>query len=145
MINRNLKASKSITIEASPEKVWRALTEPEQIAKYLYGTETITDWKIGSPIIFQGEYNGQKYKDKGNVLKNNLHKLIQYDYWSAFSGTEDLSENYSIVTFLIEKPSENEVVFTWMQEGFASEEGQQHSENGLMPMLESIKKLVESF
>ena len=142
-MNKNLKVSKSIEINSNVEKVWEALTNPEKIKIYLFGTETITDWKIGSPIIFQGEYEGHKYKDKGNVLENKMYEILKYDYWSGFSGLEDIPENYSIVTYRIENASDNQVKFTWTQEGFANEEGQQHSENGLNGMLEQIKILVE--
>lgn len=142
-MNRNLKVSKSIEFNSNAEKVWDALTNPEKIKVYLFGTETITDWKIGSPIIFQGEYEEHKYKDKGNVLENRENEILKYDYWSGFSGLEDKPENYSIVTYQIENLSDNQVKFTWTQEGFANEEGQQHSENGLYGMLEQLKKLVE--
>jgi hypothetical protein len=141
-MNRILIVSKSIEINATAEKVWDALINPEKIKSYLFGTETITDWEIGSPIIFQGEYDGHKYKDKGNVLQNKRNETLSYEYWSGFSGLEDKPENYSIVTYHIEDKA-NPLVFTWRQEGFASEEGQQHSENTLYGMLEEIKKLVE--
>ena len=142
-MDKNLKVSKSIKIDSSAEKVWDALINPEKIKIYLFGTETITDWKIGSPITFQGEYDGNKYKDKGNVLENVRNEILKYDYWSGFSGLEDNPNNYCIVTYQIENLPDNRVKFTWTQEGFANEEGQQHSENGLYGMLEQIKKLVE--
>ena len=142
-MNRNLKVSKSIEINSNADKVWDALTNPEKIKIYLFGTETITDWKIGSPIVFRGEYDGHKYKDKGNVLEFIRNKTLKYNYWSGFSGLEDRPNNYSIVTYQIDNISDNQVKFTWTQEGFANEEGQQHSENGLSGMLEQIKKLVE--
>jgi len=143
-MNRNLNVSKSIEINANVEKVWDALINPEKIKTYLFGTETITDWKIGSPIIFQGEYEGHKYKDKGNVLENKMNDILKYDYWSGFSGLEDKPENYSIITYYIENEPDNHVKFTWTQEGFANEEGQQHSENGLTGILEQIKKMAEN-
>jgi len=109
----------------------------------LFGTETISDWKVGSPIIFQGEYEGHRYKDKGNVLENKVNEILKYNYWSGFSGLEDNPENYSIVTYQIETVTADVVIFTWSQERFANVEGQQHLENGLPAMLEQIKNLVE--
>ncbi len=142
-MNRELRVSKNIIINAEAAQVWDALINPEKIKVYLFGTETISDWKVGSDIIFQGEYNGQQYKDKGNVLVNKTNELLQYNYWSGFSGLEDIESNYSIVTYKIESLENNKVKFTWTQEGFANETGQQHSENGLPGMLEQIKTLVE--
>lgn len=142
-MNKNLKVSKSIVINAETSEIWDALTNPEKIKIYLFGTETITDWKIGSPIVFQGEYEGHQYKDKGNVLENVHNKRLKYNYWSGFSGLQDAPENYSIITYDIEELIKNNVKFTWTQEGYANEEGQQHSDSGLYGMLEQIKVLVE--
>jgi len=51
-MNKNLRVSKSIAINSTAGEVWDALTKPEKIKVYLFGTETITDWKVGSPIVF---------------------------------------------------------------------------------------------
>ena len=142
-MNQNLKVSKSIEINASAAAIWRTLTNPEEIKIYLFGTETITDWKVGSPIIFQGEYNGTAYIDKGNVLENEANKKLVYNYWSGFSGLEDKLENYFIVTYLIEKTEEKSTKFTWMQSGFSSEEKRQHTEMGLNAILLQIKTVAE--
>lgn len=62
-MDTSLTVSKSIEIKTSAENIWDALTNPEKIKVYLFGTEAITDWKVGSPIVFQGEYDGHTYKD----------------------------------------------------------------------------------
>ncbi len=143
-MNKNLIASSNINIQSTPEKVWDVLINPEKIKEYLFGTEVLTDWNIGSPIVFQGEYDGQQYKDKGNVIENAKNELLKYDYWSGFSGLEDKPENYSLVTYKIEKLNDNSISFTWYQQGFSSEEGQKHTEQGLKGMLEKIKELAEN-
>ena len=94
-------------------------------------------------IIFRGEYNGHQYKDKGIVLENVENSVLAYNYWSGFSGLEDKTENYSLVTYKIENIAENKVKFTWTQKGFANKDGQRHTEQGLKTMLVQIKKLAE--
>lgn len=142
-MNKDLKASDSIVINASAEKVWETLTNPKKIKKYLFDTDTITDWKKNSPIIFQGEYQGQHYRDKGRVLEIKKNELIRYSYWSGFSGLEDIPENYSTISYTIEELEDDKVKFTWMQEGFGSEEGQKHSQESLHELLVEIKKIAE--
>lgn len=142
-MDKNLIASSIINIQSTPKKVWDVLTNPQKIKEYLFGTEVLTDWNIGSSIVFQGEYNGQQYKDKGNVIENKKNELLKYDYWSGFSGLEDKPENYFLVTYKIESLDENSVNFTWHQQGFSSEEGKFHTEQGLQSMLEKIKELSE--
>lgn len=60
-MKKDLIATSKIKIQSTPEKVWNVLTNPKIIKNYLFGTEVKTDWKVGSPIIFQGEYDGQEY------------------------------------------------------------------------------------
>jgi uncharacterized protein YndB with AHSA1/START domain len=139
----DLQVSESIEINASASKVWEGLTTPRIIKEYLFGTETVTDWKVGSEIIFQGEYEGHKYRDRGVVLENVLNKKIRYSYWSGFSGLEDKPENYSTVVYTLEPLGESKTKFTWTQIGFASEQNQQHSAAGLEAFLKKIKEVIE--
>src|SRR5690625_7173321 len=119
------------------------LTNTVKIKEDLFGTEVITDWEIGSPIIFQGEYDGQQYKDKGNVIENKKNELLKYDYWSGFSGLEDKPENYSLVTYKIENLDDNSVNFIWHQQGFLCEKGMCHTEEGLNAMHVQITEYRE--
>ena len=142
-MRRDLIVSQSIDINASPSKIWTVLTDPKLIKEYLYGTETVTDWKVGSEVIFQGEYQNQTYQDKGIILENVPNELLSYSYWSGFSGTEDKPENYSIVTYSLSKQDDSHTTFTWTQEGFATEEGYNHSKQGMGAFLEQIKGIAE--
>ena len=145
-MRHDLIVSESIGINAAPSKVWNALTNPEIIKKYLFGTETITSWKVGSEIIFQGEYGENKehkYRDKGVIIQNVLHELLSYSYWSGFSGLEDKPENYSLVTYSLKSDDDKKTIFTWTQKGYATEEGYQHSLSGMKEFLEQIKQIIE--
>jgi hypothetical protein len=44
--------------------------------KYLMGTNVSSDWKAGSPISYEGEYNGKKYHDKGVIRKIEPEKVL---------------------------------------------------------------------
>jgi uncharacterized protein YndB with AHSA1/START domain len=145
-MRHDLTVSQSIIINAPASKVWDALTNPEIIKEYLFGTETITDWKVGSDVIFQGEYGDNKeykYRDKGIVRENIPNQLLSYSYWSGFSGLEDKPENYSLVTYTLVDKGNNQTEFTWTQKGFGTEEGYQHSLTGMTGFLEQIKGIIE--
>jgi uncharacterized protein YndB with AHSA1/START domain len=142
-MNHDLIVSKSININAGASKVWEALTTPEIIKEYLYGTETFTDWNVGSEIIFQGEYQEQKYRDKGTILENVPNERLSYSYWSGFSGLPDSLGNYSVVTYELSPINPNQTRFTWTQKGFANEELFKHSENGMDAFLQGFKNVVE--
>jgi uncharacterized protein YndB with AHSA1/START domain len=142
-MRNDLIVSRSIDIKAGPSTVWRALTDPSIIKEYLYGTETITDWKVGSEIIFQGEYQGQTYRDKGIVQENVTNEILSYLYWSGFSGLPDKPENYSRVTYELQPLEPGLTRFTWTTKGFASEESFQHSDAGMNDLLEKMKEIIE--
>ncbi|GAB4014043.1 SRPBCC family protein [Spirosoma migulaei] len=142
-MRNDLIVSQSIDITASASRVWEVLTTPDLIKEYLFGTETVTDWKVGSEIIFQGEYEEQTYRDKGVILENVPNKLLSYSYWSGFSGAEDKPENYSTITYTLRPEGDHQTEFTWTQQGYTTEEGYNHSVNGMGAFLKQIKELAE--
>jgi uncharacterized protein YndB with AHSA1/START domain len=46
----NIKGSATVEIKAGLSQVWDALTKPEIIKQYFFGTNTTTDWIVGGPI-----------------------------------------------------------------------------------------------
>jgi uncharacterized protein YndB with AHSA1/START domain len=144
-MQHDLIVTGSVEVNADPEKVWDAMTNPEIIKEYLFGTQTITDWQPGSEIMFQGEYGENlefKYRDKGIVLRNIPFKVISYTYWSGFSGLEDKPDNYGIVTYSINNTGQ-QTRLTWTQEGYANDEGYERAQSGMEAFLNQIKGVME--
>jgi uncharacterized protein YndB with AHSA1/START domain len=137
-----LTFKKSITIDAPVSKVWQALTDPAQIKEYLFGTNTVTDWKKGSPITYSGEWNGQKYQDKGMIVDIVPEKLLHTTYFSFMSGKEDKPENYANVIYEVQ-PKGNQTVLTISQDNIDSEEGVKHMDENWSMVAGGLKKLVE--
>ncbi|NNL16361.1 MAG: SRPBCC domain-containing protein [Flavobacteriaceae bacterium] len=137
----HFKIQYKTTINASKEKVWDALTKPEIVKQYFFGTELVTDWKIGSDIIFQGEWEGQKYKDRGKVLEYAHNGKLAYSYLSNWSGKEDKPENYLWVCYEI-KPNGNETELTISQTNY-DEKSAKHSQGNWASLVEAMKKIIE--
>ncbi|MFL5812097.1 MAG: SRPBCC family protein [Bdellovibrionia bacterium] len=131
----------SVTISASVDKIWEALTRPELIEKYLFGTTTETDWQPGSPIYFRGVWEGKPYEDKGKVLEFQKPRRISYTHWSSFSGKPDLPENYVTVTYELRAGSDATEVSVSQD---CLEQEQERCETNWKFVLESLKKLLES-
>lgn len=66
-MNTKYQSNYKTIINAPISKVWDALTMPEIVKEYFFGSNQETDWKVGSPIIWTGEYEGTIYVDKGIV------------------------------------------------------------------------------
>lgn len=138
----NFIAKAQTLIDANPEQVWNALTDPMVISEYLFGTQTETDWRIGSPIEFTGEYNGKAYHDKGTILQVLPQKLLQYTYHSSASGLDDLPENYFNVSYELEEEGGKTRV-ALKCENLPNEEARVHAEKNWEKVLKQMKNVVE--
>jgi len=142
-MSANLIAKASTNISAPASRVWDALTNPDIIKQYFFGTQAISDWKEGSSLEFKGEWDGKKYVDKGVILKSEPEKLFQYTYLSSFSNLPDLPENYANITY--ERLEEDgETTLTVKQENVANEEVRKHSEQNWENVLKALKDLLET-
>ncbi len=141
-MEKELLLKTSVTINAPKANVWDAFTNPEQIKKYLFGTEAVSDWKVGSTLVFKGVWDGKAYEDKGYILELEKEKKFKYSYWSSFSGTEDIAENYSHVTYEISEEG-GKTLFILTQDGFKTKEAMEHSEKNWQAIFESLKTILE--
>lgn len=137
-----LTATASITLNASPERVWEALTTPEDIKQYLFGTNAKSDWKEGSSVTYTGEWEGKKYEDKGTVIKAIPNQLLHTTYYSSMSGKEDVPENYADVIYQIETAG-GQTILTITQSNNADEKSRDHSQENWGIVLQGLKKVVE--
>ena len=135
-------AKATVMIDAPPSKVWEALTKPELVKQYFFGTQVASDWKVGSSVTYSGEWEGTKYEDKGIVLEVVPEKLLVSTYWSAFSGLPDAPENYQTVRYeLSPEGSGTRLVVT--QDNSSTQEDADHSASNWKMILDGLKKLLE--
>ena len=90
MISTNNIATAETIINTSADKVWKALTDPQTIKKYMFGATVISDWKEGSKIVWKGEWEGRAYEDKGKILSLEPNKKLQYSHFSPLTGLDDV-------------------------------------------------------
>ena len=141
-MDKKFTAIINMQINAPVEKVWNGLTNPSIISRYLHGTTVETDWKVGSPIQFTGNWKGKDYLDKGVITEIQNEKLLRYSWLSSMSGLEDRAENYSIITYVI-RPEKEGTHLKLTQENIATEEGKIQSEKNWEAVLNELKNLLE--
>ena len=135
--------SASIVIQAPRKRVWEALTKPELVKQYFFGTDLVTDWMPGSPLVFRGEWEGKTYEDRGTVREFEPERTLSYDYWSSFSGHEDTPERRQIIRYeLADKDGGVEVKVH--QSNVDTQERADHSKENWNGVLAGLKKFVES-
>ena len=141
-MNNKFTANATSTINAPASKVWDALTDPSLIKQYLFGTEVNTDWQVGSPITYRGEWEGKTYEDKGKILQIEPEKLLVSTFWSSPAGLPDLPENYKTVHYEL-SPENGGTRLMIIQDNNASQEEADHSAQNWNTVLDGMKKLLE--
>jgi len=135
-------ARTSVTINAPALKVWEALTKPDLIKQYLFGTHVTTDWRVGSPITYEGIWEGKAYKDKGKILQVEPNKLLVSTFWSALVGLPDVPENYQTVRYELSAAGSG-TKLTLTQDNNATLEEADHSAQNWKMVLDGMKQLLE--
>jgi len=76
--------SAEITIEASQQQIFEALTNPEWVERWQFGRVVATDWRVGSPITFSSNLQGhsEPFLEWGTILDFRPDELIQYSLFT---------------------------------------------------------------
>jgi uncharacterized protein YndB with AHSA1/START domain len=135
-------ATAECVIDAPPEEVWRALTDPSVIREYMFGSDVRTDWQPGSTITWQGEFEGKSYEDKGEILTVEPGRLLEVSHFSPLSGQQDRPENYHRVRYELQ-PDGSHTRVGLTQDNNGSAEEAEHSSATWQAMLNGLKKVVE--
>ena len=95
-----MKTSDStVKILAPAEKIWLALTSPGLVKQWQYGSDLLTTWEVGAPIVFRNEWNGQVFEQKGTVLEFSPESRLKYSLFFPRPGVQDIPENYFVMTY----------------------------------------------
>ncbi len=150
-MNTPLVVKNSIAINAPAAKVWDALVNPAETKKYMFGCETVSDWKVGSPLLWKGTFNGvELVAVKGDIVELVPEKRLVYTTIDPHNtDIADIPENYLTVTYELEETG-GQTQLTVTQGDYSKvAEGQRRYEetagaDGWQPILVEIKKLVEA-
>jgi uncharacterized protein YndB with AHSA1/START domain len=149
-MNKPLFVKNSIIIQAPSAMVWDALVNPEQTKKYMFGCATESDWKVGSPLLWTGIYEGKEMVFvKGHILDIQPEKRLVYTTIDPNSAIDDVSGNYLTVTYELSVEKGNTVLnvsqgdYSTVAEGERRYQEAFNGGEGWMPILVDIKKLVE--
>lgn len=150
-MDKQLYIINSISINSTNTIVWDILTDPEQTKKYMFGCETVSDWKKGSSLLWKGSYEGKEMVFvKGNIVDIEPGKILVYTVIDPNSTMEDKPENYLTVTYKLSVEN-GQTVLTVTQGDYSKvadgEKRYKESYNngeGWNPILVEIKKLAET-
>jgi uncharacterized protein YndB with AHSA1/START domain len=128
-------------IRTTPEKLWRALIEPEFTRQYWVETHQESEWKVGSPwriMIPDG-----RVADSGQILEFEPHKRMVISWRNEFMPAVR-EEGYSRLTYELEPLGES-VKLTLTHESDQPDSKLIHSvSHGWPHILASLKSLLET-
>ncbi len=112
-MNTTKMLKKTINLNANPSEIWEVLTNPEQTKKFMFNCEAHSDWKVGSEIKWEGNFQGYESGEKGTILEIVKNKRLKYSSIDPNFGIEDIPENYLHVTYdLVESNGKTELTTT---------------------------------
>lgn len=136
-------ATATIDVQASPERVWEALTDPAQIASYLGGSVVETTWEVGSQIIWSGEYDGRAYQDKGEVLVFDEPHVLSFTHYSPLMGQDDRPENYHTLVYTISLDGDSVTHLSLTQDNCTDDAQAERFSLNWQGMLTQMKEYIE--
>ncbi len=97
-------AEASVTTEATPEQVWRTLTDPRLVREYLFGATVNTDWRVGGTVTYSGEWDGEPYEDRGVVVEAVRPRLLVTSFFRPpADGQARRERNVQTVSYRVEQ------------------------------------------
>lgn len=132
-----------ITINAPTQRVWDALTKPELVRLWQYGSDLVTDWDIGGDIRFRTEWEGRIFEQWGKVLEIRPNELIKYSLFAPRPDLEDKPENYFIMNYVLTADN-GQTNLEIIQEDNRQNAVQEEPQGEENPILQSLKKFAET-
>ncbi|MBX9784900.1 MAG: SRPBCC domain-containing protein [Chitinophagaceae bacterium] len=133
----------TITINASKQRVWDALTKPELVKQWQYGSDLITNWEPGSSIRFSTEWQGKLFEQWGTVLEMQPNELIQYNLFAPRPDLEDKPENYFIMSYVLTSDGDK-TQLQIIQEDNRPGAVQEEPQGKESPILQMLKNIAET-
>lgn len=132
-------------IEAPRRVVWRVLTSNGAHPEILGGAEIVSDWRLGSQILWRGEWDGRTFEDRGRVVELDDRGepwRIVLTHYSPLSGQPDEPEYYHTLRFELDESEEGTRV-TLDQDNNPTAEAAQHSRDNWVAMLRGVRTVAE--
>ena len=131
-----------MTIAAPAAEVWEALVTPAAIKDHMFGAAVMSEWVVGSPIVWKREWRGRAYEEKGIILEFVRERVLEYSHFSPLTAMADLPENYHIVTVhLSDDGGQTKVLLC--QDNNPTEQAREEAERHWSLMLDALKGFVE--
>ena len=146
-MTEDLTVRKSIYLDASISDVWDALTNPKKTPYYMFGCAVSTDWVVGNPIEWLGDFGeGMKAYVTGIVKEVVPEKILEFTTFNPHGKLPDVIENHTTGRYELKEEGEG-TRLTISQGDFQKfEDGQKRYEDTVASWdkaLAALKEMVD--
>lgn len=119
-MSKSMIIKENVLFKAKIDQVWDLLVNPEMTKQYMFGSEILSTWEIGSPIEWKGktEDGAEVVYVKGEILEYEAGKKVTSTMFDPNSDMEDIPENYVKLTYILSTTTKGSLL-TIIQGDFA--------------------------
>jgi uncharacterized protein YndB with AHSA1/START domain len=133
----------TVRILAPARKVWLALTVPDLVKQWQFGSDLLTTWEVGTSIVFRNEWNGQVFEQKGTVLEFSPESRLRYSLFFPAPGVQEIPENAFFMTYELAEIDGATSLLVRQEDPRPSQPGESSGGGEGPDVLSSLKELVE--
>ncbi|MDQ1512708.1 MAG: hypothetical protein QOC59_550 [Microbacteriaceae bacterium] len=130
------------TIDAPAARVWAALTTTDSHSEMMFGSRVETDWTVGGPITWSGEWEGKPFTDKGEIVALEAPVRFEVTHFSPLAGEDDRPENYHTIEWRLQE-QDGRTLVRLEQDNNATPEAALHSAKNWGASLDRLAEVVE--
>lgn len=139
------RVDRTVIIDATPAAVWRALTEPALMRRWMgepeMQIEIDADWTVGGPFVVRGVHH-VRFEGRGTVRRFEPGRALEYTQLSSVSRLRDEPASYSVIGFEL-APQGDQTTLTLTLRDFPTHTIYKHLDFYWRTTLEILKQFVE--
>ena len=128
-----------IEIATTPERLWQAITDPEQTRKYFHGALSRSDWKVGSRWTSESE-EGEVYLD-GEILEIDPPRRLVHTFRAVHEPTAAAEAPSEVEWQITQVDDKCRLTLIHTGRGPATKE---YTSGGWETILDGLKALLET-
>ncbi|WP_176308852.1 SRPBCC domain-containing protein [Micromonospora sp. NBS 11-29] len=129
-------------LRATPERLWRALTDGRVTRRYWFDRRIESTWAPGSPVRFH-DGDGDVVTDSGVVLAYEPPRRLSYSFRHELAD-DAADQPYTRVTFTLTPSADDRVRLRLVHDRLSGPDEVEGWRAGWTPILDHLREFVES-
>jgi uncharacterized protein YndB with AHSA1/START domain len=103
-MERDTTVQLTLLVDAAPEVIWKALTEPHLTKLYLEGAQARSTWERGAPVVWVENLEGTEHvRAKGTIMASLPGRRLRYTRLSTDGKLPDEPASYTTVDITLDE------------------------------------------